>query len=233
MIGIALLLFLGIARADPVPPEAAVLIAAYPDAQLGFEDGAIRWRDGTRMPWNSGLDAQMSLAYPAGRTFTEPPIADPGRTRYAPFFEKLYGATAREVESELERVPWIRGSGQPPVRVTKRNGVALALRRVVRALELLPAKLQRCARTHAGGYAARAIAGTREKSPHAYGIAVDVGASTCGDYWRWSSPSTPKYKNRMPLEIVEVFEANGFIWGGKWSAFDTMHFEYRPELLRR
>jgi hypothetical protein len=21
------------------------------------------------------------------------------------------------------------------------------------------------------------------------------------------------------------------IWGGKWGHFDTMHFEYRPELL--
>ena len=24
---------------------------------------------------------------------------------------------------------------------------------------------------------------------------------------------------------------NGFIWGGKWSEFDLMHFEYRPELI--
>jgi hypothetical protein len=23
----------------------------------------------------------------------------------------------------------------------------------------------------------------------------------------------------------------GFIWGGKWLFFDTMHFEYRPEIL--
>ena len=30
---------------------------------------------------------------------------------------------------------------------------------------------------------------------------------------------------------VEAFEAEGFIWGGKWSEFDLMHFEYRPELI--
>jgi hypothetical protein len=30
---------------------------------------------------------------------------------------------------------------------------------------------------------------------------------------------------------VEVFERHGFIWGGKWNHYDTMHFEYRPELL--
>jgi hypothetical protein len=33
------------------------------------------------------------------------------------------------------------------------------------------------------------------------------------------------------MEIVDVFERHGFIWGGKWYHFDTMHFEYRPELI--
>jgi len=28
-----------------------------------------------------------------------------------------------------------------------------------------------------------------------------------------------------------VFERHGFIWGGRWWHYDTMHFEYRPELL--
>ncbi|NUM57423.1 MAG: M15 family metallopeptidase, partial [Bdellovibrionaceae bacterium] len=27
------------------------------------------------------------------------------------------------------------------------------------------------------------------------------------------------------------FESEGFIWGGKWNHYDTMHFEYRPELF--
>ena len=26
-------------------------------------------------------------------------------------------------------------------------------------------------------------------------------------------------------------EAEGFAWGGRWFYFDTMHFEYRPELF--
>jgi hypothetical protein len=30
---------------------------------------------------------------------------------------------------------------------------------------------------------------------------------------------------------VDIFERHGFIWGGKWAHYDTMHFEYRPELL--
>ena len=33
------------------------------------------------------------------------------------------------------------------------------------------------------------------------------------------------------LAALEIFERHGFIWGGKWYHYDTMHFEYRPELL--
>lgn len=32
-------------------------------------------------------------------------------------------------------------------------------------------------------------------------------------------------------KIVEVFEKHGFIWVGSWYHFDTIHFEYRPELI--
>ena len=30
---------------------------------------------------------------------------------------------------------------------------------------------------------------------------------------------------------VRVFEKHWFIRGGRWHHYDTMHFEYRPELL--
>jgi hypothetical protein len=35
----------------------------------------------------------------------------------------------------------------------------------------------------------------------------------------------------VPTSVVEAFERHGFVWGGKWLFFDTMHFEYRPEVL--
>ena len=56
-------------------------------------------------------------------------------------------------------------------------------------------------------------------------------------YWRWAGGKSPieggvfPYRNEVPIEIVEIFEAHGFIWGGRWYHYDTMHFEYRPEIL--
>lgn len=49
----------------------------------------------------------------------------------------------------------------------------------------------------------------------------------------WKGGEGAVSANRIPPEIVAVFERHGFIWGGRWRHFDTMHFEYRPELLPR
>lgn len=72
-------------------------------------------------------------------------------------------------------------------------------------------------------------------SVHSFGAAFDINVGF-SDYWYNNRNKTnPKahipFKNRIPLEIVELFEKNGFIWGGRWYHYDTMHFEYRPELL--
>jgi hypothetical protein len=62
---------------------------------------------------------------------------------------------------------------------------------------------------------------------HAYAAAIDLNTAF-SDYWLWRKGG---YRNRIPYEIVEIFERHGFIWGGKWGHFDTMHFEYRPEFF--
>jgi hypothetical protein len=91
------------------------------------------------------------------------------------------------------------------------------------------------------GYNWREIAGTRSRSYHSYGIAIDLSPKSFGGrhtYWRWALPRSEEfyaipYEQRwmVPLQIVKIFEKQGFIWGGKWFFFDTMHFEYRPEIL--
>jgi len=89
------------------------------------------------------------------------------------------------------------------------------------------------------GWTWRAVAGTNRRSTHSYGIAVDLlprnlrGRLT---YWRWNSDGAGNLINRetyyMPPEtVIKIFEEFGFIWGGNWALIDTMHFEYRPEIL--
>jgi hypothetical protein len=91
------------------------------------------------------------------------------------------------------------------------------------------------------GYNWRPIDGTHSRSYHSYGIAVDLIARSYGGrhvYWRWSMEHDPDwyaipYSRRwmVPASVVRAFEAQGFLWGGKWLFFDTIHFEYRPEIL--
>ena len=78
----------------------------------------------------------------------------------------------------------------------------------------------------------RKIAGTERLSSHSFGTAIDLNVDKSA-YWRWQSPAQLETFSRQywPVEIIEAFEAHGFIWGGKWWHFDTMHFEYRPEII--
>lgn len=91
----------------------------------------------------------------------------------------------------------------------------------------------------------RNIVGTQLRSYHSYGIAIDLlpsrellASRRLQTFWAWTAdhredwwnvPFTQRY--HPPQAAIEAFEANGFIWGGKWLLFDTMHFEYRPEIL--
>ena len=66
---------------------------------------------------------------------------------------------------------------------------------------------------------------------HAFGAAIDLNVA---GYWLWQKrrdAAQIAYRNRIPQEIVDIFERHGFIWGGKWYHYDTMHFEYRPEMI--
>lgn len=91
------------------------------------------------------------------------------------------------------------------------------------------------------GYNWRNIAGTARRSYHAYGVAVDLVPIRYDDfaYWRWAADSgvtewwrlTLDERHFVPQTLIDAFEAEGFVWGGKWLFFDTIHFEYRPEVL--
>jgi hypothetical protein len=224
------------------------IVAAYPDSLARHDGEHVIWKDGTEMPVSDGvveksfdqtlrnasiLD-QMRLPYPRG-PLAAPPAADddPGRFRNTAFFRKMYGDCRKgEVDRQLVTIAWLPQSWGKSVRVTKVNGVAERLTAISAEIEALPPAIRHAAYPIAGVLSCRAVADTGAMSMHAYAAAIDLNVAI-SDYWLWREHKTGAipYRNRMPYEIVDIFERHGFIWGGKWYHYDTMHFEYRPELL--
>jgi hypothetical protein len=233
------------------------LVAAYPNALAGHDGKMLHWRDGTVMPVSDGTENkpfqellrhasiadQFHISYPRG-TLENPPAvdADPGRFRNAAFFTKMYGDCKKgEVWPRLVSLDWLpktlgnktlgNKTWGKAIRITSINGADTQLRAVSAEIDALPEKIKRAAYPIAGTYNCRAVADTGQPSPHGYGIAIDLNTAV-SDYWYWQPhDGAIRYRSRMPAEIVAIFEKHGFIWGGKWYHFDTMHFEFRPELL--
>ncbi len=225
------------------------LSRAYPGIVQGVDSGGVIFADGTRLPLHDGkgdktfaawlsdpdIADMFAIAYPPGQVSTPPPVNfDPGRARNAAFFKKVYGdCAAGGVTPALVDVIWLPKKARQVLKVTSVNGVAKRLAAISAELDELSADFDGFLWPAAGAYNCRDIAGTKTPSAHGYGIAIDIAVQHAS-YWRWSGAkdeAAPAYRNEVPMEIVRVFENHGFIWGGKWNHFDTMHFEYRPELL--
>lgn len=226
----------------PVMPQGAqVLIAAYPDMQMQYRDNHIIFPDGTEIVYddgkeknfeekldNSDIEDMFSLPYD---TIGEPDyLADAGRSRCEALFKKMYGSTEAEARKHLVSVNWFGKN----ISVTSVNGVAEQLKKVAVELAQHPDFLKYL--NPASTFYWRKVRGANRQSAHSYGIAVDINTSY-SDYWLWAFGNVSEtkeigYKNRIPLEIVRIFEKYGFAWGGRWYHFDTMHFEYRPEIVR-
>lgn len=226
-----------------------ILVAAYPDHLDRHEGGVLIWKDGTRMVFDDGerqkdfktlldrpsLRDQFYALYPSGQAAAPPELdIDPGRVRHQPLFARMYGDCRKgEVERHLVDVAWLPQKWGGKLKVTHVNGVAEKLAAVSAELDKLPARFDKHLFPPAGTFNCRVIAGTGRISPHSLGIAIDI-ATPSAHYWRWSKPDAAgryPYRNAIPMEIVEVFERHGFIWGGRWYHYDTMHFEYRPEQI--
>lgn len=220
-----------------------LLVAAYPETITGIEDGRLVFRDGAEpLLIDDGKakdhfaklehgDVEDSLLqdYPTGPCETKPAVNfDPGRIRSDPLMMRLYGASAREVERSLVKVAWFGEN----LRVTKRQGAAAALEKVRDELASKP-ELKKYLTPSAGTFNWRKVANAANMSVHSFGAAIDINTKFA-DYWIWSGGKpgkVPTYANKFPMAIVDAFERHGFIWGGRWYHYDTMHFEYRPELI--
>jgi hypothetical protein len=233
----------------PLGDALARLVKAYPDFIDRIEGNELVWKDGTRMRIDDGrgpkafeemldrsdIKDMFVMTYPPGDKGLAPDVNfDPGRVRYAPFFTKMYGdCRTSNLAANAADVVWLKSKYGKTIKFSRVNGAAAALQRVSDELDQLPDQFTEFLVPTQGTYNCRPIAATDRMSAHGWGIAIDIAAKH-SNYWRWSKPDASGrvvYKNEIPWEIVRVFEKHGFIWGGKWYHYDTMHFEYRPELI--
>lgn len=217
----------------------AALLAGFP-GQFVFEGNDVVFADGTRIVWDDGkarsaeeliaspdVEDMFHYVYPlaAAGEMTPEKDFDPGRVRNEAFFKAIYGASAGAVDDHVVGVPWLGGS----VHVTTVLGID---QRIAEIAAGMTGELADYGRNPGGGFNWRVIAGTSQLSVHSFGAAFDINVDY-SDYWRWGDVNADPiaFKNRIPLAVVALFEAQGFIWGGRWYHYDTMHFEYRPELI--
>jgi hypothetical protein len=247
---LAVLATIGAAQASDGVDQAAAqaaLLKAYPGL-FTISGNRLTWNDGTKMVWDDGKErtpAQLNdspdiedmfhYVYPKASAGPLTPAFnfDPGRIRYKPFFKKLYGVSANAVGQHIVGVKWLPKFNNSVIRVTSLFGIDQRLAKISQDIERMRPNLQRYGFRPGGGFNWRLIAGTNHLSMHAFGAAIDVNVGY-SDYWRWHKHDTSgrvPYRNRIPIAIVALFEKYGFIWGGRWYHYDTMHFEYRPELL--
>jgi hypothetical protein len=224
------------------------LAKAYPNFIKEISNNKLIWIDNYQMPYddniqnksfaeklsNASLKDQMSIQYTKiSKNPTYIPLVndDPGRIRYEPFFKKMYGSNKNEIKNNLTKIIWLPKNSNKTLWVNKINGIDKKLQAISNELDLLPKELISFVNNPSGTISWRKIKNTNRLSTHNFGIAIDVNIEN-SNYWQWDkSNKKMKYRNKIPIEIVEIFEKYGFIWGGRWYHYDTMHFEYRPELL--
>ena len=243
-----LILFFQCVFSQEIPKNIRLLMKHYPDV-VGFKNNNLIFKDGSTLVYDDlvknksiidlynspDIEDQFHQEYPKNFTETIEYNFGPGRFRNEAFFMKIYGKSKTEVEKNLKEITWCPKLVNQKIRVTTKNNVNKVIKSLSDELDTHPEFLKYLTKI-GGSFAWRKIAGTERMSMHSFGMTIDINTKF-SNYWQWDckckneDSKTIKYKNKIPLELVKIFEKHGFIWGGKWYNYDTMHFEYRPELL--
>lgn len=201
------------------------------------EENLVYFDDNTTLPYDdkteksfeqmlddADIEDMLVLRY---RAFEEisPPNDDAGRVRNEDLFKKLYGQNEEEIKNNLIELRWVDGQ---KIYFNQKQNAAIQLQKVIEELSKLPKQFEPFITNIAGTYNHRYIADTKRLSSHSFGIAIDLNVKQSA-YWKWDKKYN--FRNNFPKEIIDIFEKYGFIWGGRWYHYDTMHFEYRPELF--
>jgi hypothetical protein len=226
-----------------------ILMLAYPEYAIGVERKSdnevyLVMKSGKKILYddkkqknyeekfaNPDLQDMLEQDYPLGpATDIMDKNFDPGRTRHYGILSEVYGNSKGVIEKNLARLKY----GYTNYQFNSRNNANTSLEAVLR--EIMPLAKNRgdigsILYPASGTFNYRVISGTGMMSPHSYGIAIDL-KSDKRDYWKWGSKEGGKKRLlEYPKELIEAFEKNNFVWGGKWSHFDILHFEYRPEII--
>lgn len=215
----------------------------YPQV-VKIADNQVVLDDGSSFVWDDGLEKsydEMLLKPDMNDAFTYPyPFKgyvlnrneDTSRIRHLGFYRAIYGHSEEEVNAHLVRLPWFQQRFDKSfIVVTTANGVDKAFERVIQRLENLPQAYYQFLSDQDAFYW-RNIADSPNLSPHSFGVALDINTQF-SKYWLWDKKERNEYQyeNQIPPEIISAFEDEGFVWGGRWWHYDTMHFEYRPEII--
>jgi len=240
--------FLLILSFDLLANDANKFVQAYPDYIKEYSNNYLIWNDNEKMIFddkienktfketlkNASLKNQLDIPYikvSENKNYIPSKNEDSGRIRYEPFFKKMYGHNEKEVKQNLVKIVWLPNSAKKNIWVSKINNIDKKLEAISNEIEKLPKNIKIFAQHPSGVFNWRKISNTNRLSVHSFGIAIDLNVKD-SHYWLWDKEKDNfTYKNKIPLQIVEIFEKYGFIWGGRWYHYDTMHFEYRPELL--
>ena len=230
-----------------IPLNVKKLMLAYPDKVVGFKDNKVIFEDGSSLLYDDGItkideelinnpdiEDQFRYIYKKGK-LQDNPKEDPGRIRNEAFFKKIYGKSKNEVQNKLTDVIWCPKLVNQKIKVTTVNGFDKIVTKLGEDLDKNK-EFKEYIRSIGGTFNWRQIAGTNRLSMHSFGMTIDINVKF-SNYWQWDCKckneiAILKYKNKIPDTIVALFEKHGFIWGGKWYHYDTMHFEYRPELVK-
>lgn len=180
---------------------------------------------------------------------------DPGRLRLEILNRAVFGNSEKEVQSNLVKIHFLTQE----IEFQSKLGAAAQLEQVSRELielsksnqeakKFLTPFITKKYKLNGMTFKWRNIAGTNRLSAHSFATAIDLLTQYPAQYWLWDEEKVHPEKAKLgeiaykddhfipsqtpyiPSEIVNTFEKYGFIWGGKWNHYDTMHFEYRPEL---
>ncbi len=150
------------------------------------------------------------------------------------------GSTKNQIRKQLKKVKflnkqiWIHGIIVGPLKRVEKK--IYAARKKDPAVRRFLKDLGTC-----WGFNWRTIADSGKLSNHSWGSAIDLLPKNYKGkkiYWLWEAQNNKRWMEVLPSRrwspppaVIEAFESEGFIWGGKWDLWDNMHFEYRPELL--